>query len=137
MGQWKDLPYEILAQIVETLQFQKGPWCTANKQMYTIFQSLEYKTICTDTSNSDKTFNAIINSCFDPGQHFKEVTLNKFIAPNDLSTMNSVNDPLCQFIKRTPNVTVVSIIPAPQAKEWEYLSIALLEDVSWKLQKLP
>lgn len=92
MGQWKDLPY---VQIVQKLKYYYGSWRSANKEMYSILQSLDFECVSVKVGNAnDKRLSTILNSCFSPGQWVKDLTLEGLSTPDRLHTIDPANDPL-------------------------------------------
>lgn len=80
MGQWKELPYEVQVEIVKELQYDDGSWPSANKQMYTMFQSIDYDCISIEVGNpNDERLDAILNSCFSPRQWVKDWFWKNFL----------------------------------------------------------
>lgn len=84
-----------MEEAVELLQNDEGSWRWTNKQMYTMYQSFAFKTIYISLNKPSKVFNSIMNSPCNPGQWVKTVHPSQLSPPDDLSSMNPVDDPLC------------------------------------------
>lgn len=82
MGQWKDLPHEVVLLINTELPY-RGSWKFVNKQLYTIYQSFKFASISFNFQDptSDSKHNSVINSSFQPGKWVKSVSLYNFTAP--------------------------------------------------------
>lgn len=96
MGQWKDLPNAVRLQIVEKLQHDEGSWRSANKEMYSMYQSFSFKVVSINLGYPDRTLDAILNSPTKLGQYVKQVNLIQLSPPDDLNMIDPANDPLCR-----------------------------------------
>lgn len=82
----EELPYEVMQQIVELLQNEGGSWCSALKQMYSIYQSFKFKNVCINLNAADNFLNLILNSIGQPNQYVKKKSLSTNFLHQTIST---------------------------------------------------
>lgn len=93
MGQLKNLPYEVKVQLLEEFYYERGSQLRADREMYTIYQTLLFRCIGIDVSKPNKYFNAIVKSTSStPGEWVKTLYLTPIPPVEDLRTIDPAND---------------------------------------------
>lgn len=141
MGQWKDIPNEILSKITQPLgtSSKQNQWMYDNKQWHALYQSKAFKTISINLQLTDPTINIILNSVFLPGEWAKKITFKTRKAPNKYFGLSPEEDTLSLLMTRCPNIEEVDFPEKNDYKpqDWAYFSVTLTNMDMWRLKILP
>lgn len=144
MGQWKDLPYEVVQRIAQELEECDGGWMFVNKQLHDMHLSIIYQDVSIRLDQgSDATFNAIINSPFKPGLKVKELYVKDFatLAAANMTNVDKTVDLMYLLMEHCPYVKSFSFSRSwkeeEHARNWIYFLAVIVEYEKWNLKRIP